>query len=56
MKPQIHPLFEIILDNWRSLGSTTEKKPARKARVGVMAEKKTKSLSNVSNFMEKKTK
>jgi len=54
MKPQVHPLFEIILDNWRLHGFAAKKKPARKNQASNLAEKKTKGVSNVSNFMEKK--
>lgn len=54
MKPQIHPLFEIILDNWRLHGFATEKKPASKTSTSVTPEKKAKNLYPFPRRLEKK--
>ena len=53
-KPQIHPLFEIILDNWRLHGFATEKKPIAKTNTCVTPEKKAKNLYPFPRRLEKK--
>lgn len=55
-KPQIHPLFEIILDNWRLHGFAAKKESYKKTSASNLAEKKAKSLPNVSNTFKEKSK
>lgn len=54
MKQKIHPLFEIILDNWRPHGFATEKKPAKATVSSTVAEKKAKNTYTFPRRVEKK--
>lgn len=53
---KVHPLFEIILDNWRLHGFATEKKPATKTCTSTVPEKKAKNTYTFPNRVEKKIK
>lgn len=53
-KPQIHPLFEIILDNWRLHGFATEKAPAKANMASTMAKGKAKNTYTFPRRLEKK--
>jgi len=55
-KPQIHPMFQIILDNWSLYGCPPEKKPAKANTASDMAEKKAKNTYTFPRRVEKKTK
>jgi len=51
---KVHPLFEIILDNWRLHGFTAKKKPVAETRTSVAPEKKAKNIYPFPRRLEKK--
>ena len=50
----VHPLFEIILDNWRLHGYATEKKSSKETTSSTVPETKAKNIYPFPRRLEKK--